>query len=112
MKTKGLVAGTTTTTLLLKLLLEEDMYGYQMIETLKVRSDDTFALKAGTLYPILHGLERNGVLTSYEESSICDRMRKYYRITTKGRLLLQDKEAEWQAYQTAVNQILNYNPTK
>ena len=33
------------------------MYGYQMIEALKQRSDDTFHLKAGTLYPLLHGLE-------------------------------------------------------
>lgn len=47
-----------TSVLILKLLEEKDMYGYEMIETLAARSDDTFRLKAGTLYPILHGLEK------------------------------------------------------
>ena len=38
--------------LLLRLLAERDMYGYQVSEELAQRSNDTFALKAGTLYPI------------------------------------------------------------
>ena len=46
-----------TAMLLLKLLEEGDMYGYQMVETLRQRSDHTFDLKAGTLYPLLHTLE-------------------------------------------------------
>ena len=47
----------STGMLLLKLIENEDMYGYQMIEELARRSDDTFTLKAGTLYPMLHDLE-------------------------------------------------------
>ena len=53
---KNLVPGSAQM-LLLRLLAERDMYGYQMIEELAQRSNDTFALKAGTLYPILHALE-------------------------------------------------------
>lgn len=53
--------------LLLRLLAERDMYGYQMIEELAQRSNDTFALKAGTLYPILHALEADGSIESYEQ---------------------------------------------
>ena len=53
-----------TQLLLLKLLAGEDMYGYQMIEELARRSDDTFTLKAGTLYPMLHDLEKAGLITS------------------------------------------------
>ena len=49
---KNLVPGSAQM-LLLRLLAERDMYGYQMIEELAQRSNDTFALKAGTLYPIL-----------------------------------------------------------
>ena len=49
--------------LVLKLLEERDMYGYEMIETLARRSDHTFDLKAGTLYPILHGLEAEGLVS-------------------------------------------------
>ena len=44
--------------LVLSLLAGEDMYGYQMIMELARRSDHTFEMKEGTLYPVLHGLER------------------------------------------------------
>ena len=53
---KGLLPGSAGM-LLLQLLSEGDLYGYQMTEELRRRSDDTFVMKAGTLYPILHGLE-------------------------------------------------------
>ena len=43
--------------MILRLLAEKDMYGYEMIDTLKKRSENVFELKAGTLYPLLHGLE-------------------------------------------------------
>ncbi len=43
--------------LLILRLLEEDMYGYEMIEALREKSQNVFELKAGTLYPLLHGLE-------------------------------------------------------
>ena len=53
---KSLMTGSTTL-LILSLLSREEMYGYQMITELARRSDKTFELKEGTLYPILHGLE-------------------------------------------------------
>ena len=59
----------STGMLLLKLIENEDMYGYQMIEELARRSDDTFTLKAGTLYPMLHDLEKAGLITAYEKTA-------------------------------------------
>ena len=53
--------------MILKLLSEKDMYGYEMIESLRQRSQNVFELKAGTLYPLLHSLEAKGFLTSYEQ---------------------------------------------
>jgi PadR family transcriptional regulator PadR len=103
---KSLLTGSTTT-LILKLLEEKDMYGYQMIETLAQKSDDTFNLKAGTLYPILHNLENNGIVESYEEEADNGRTRKYYHLTSKGKKLLQEKHQEWITYSSAVNRILN-----
>ena len=44
--------------LLLKLLSEKDMYGYEMISTLRQRSQNVFKIKAGTLYPLLHAMRR------------------------------------------------------
>jgi len=96
-----------TAMLLLKLLEDRDMYGYQIIEELAKRSDDTFKLKTGTLYPILHSLENDGMVNSYEESAGAARVRKYYRITGKGRGLLERKKSEWRNYAGAVNRVLD-----
>ena len=63
---KSLISGNTDM-LILKLLEKQDMYGYQMIEELAKQSDHTFELKAGTLYPLLHGLEGKGLLKVYEQ---------------------------------------------
>lgn len=63
---KSLISGSMTM-LILKLLSEKDMYGYEMIDTLRQKSQNVFELKAGTLYPLLHGLEEKGLLTVYEQ---------------------------------------------
>ena len=55
---KSLMTGTTTL-LVLSLLRDGENYGYGIISELARRSDETFLLKEGTLYPILHGLENN-----------------------------------------------------
>lgn len=103
---KGLLTGSTTT-LILKLLEAQDMYGYQMIDTLAQKSDHTFDLKAGTLYPILHNLEKNNYVTSYEEKADNERLRKYYHLTPKGKKHLEEKHQEWITYSSAVNKVLN-----
>ena len=96
----------STTLLLLKLLEQEDMYGYQMIEELHQRSDHTFSLKAGTLYPLLHDLQKQGMISVYEKTAETGRMRKYYRLTKPGRAALAEKEMEWQTFSLAVNKVL------
>jgi PadR family transcriptional regulator PadR len=103
---KSLITGSTTT-LILKLLEAQNMYGYQMIEALAKKSDDTFRLKAGTLYPILHGLEKEGMVEAYEEKADGGKLRKYYKLTSKGRKLLAGKQQEWKEYTCAVNKVLN-----
>jgi len=102
---KSLLSGSTAM-LILRLLEDGDMYGYQMIEELAKRSDNTFALKAGTLYPLLHGLEQQGMVSSYYDSAGGAKMRKYYSLTKKGRGLLAEKKAEWQLFSSAVNKVL------
>jgi len=102
---KSLLAGSAGM-LILSLLAENEMYGYQMIELLATRSDNTFSLKAGTLYPLLHGLEKQGLVSSREQSAGMMRMRIYYRITPKGRGVLAEKKAEWRAQVAAVNRVL------
>lgn len=101
---KSLVSGSTTM-LLLQLLSEKDMYGYEMIETLRERSDNVFELKAGTLYPLLHGLEQKNLLNVYEKS-VGGKIRKYYSVTGKGRKALEEKREEWNIYSRAVSGVM------
>ena len=84
---------------------KKDMYGYEMIDTLRKKSCNVFELKAGTLYPLLHGLEAKGLLTVYEQE-YAGKTRKYYSITKEGRKLLEPKKAEWMEYQSAVTSVL------
>jgi DNA-binding PadR family transcriptional regulator len=91
--------------IVLRLLSEKDMYGYEMIDTLRQRSENVFELKAGTLYPLLHNLEDKAFLTCYEQE-VMGKTRKYYRITGEGRKYLEEKKAEWQEYSRAVSRVL------
>ena len=102
---KTLLAGSSGL-MLLKLLEREDMYGYQMIEALRRRSDHTFDLKAGTLYPLLHQLEAKGYVSARDEASAAGRPRRYSHLTESGRRRLAEKEAEWHAYTAAVGKVL------
>lgn len=101
---KSLISGSTTM-LLLKLLEEKDMYGYEMIEALRERSQNVFELKAGTLYPLLHNLEEKGLLTVYEKEA-GNKVRKYYSITKHGKKILDEKKDEWELYSKAVASVL------
>ena len=106
---KSLLSGSTPL-LILSLLRDEDMYGYQMVAELAKRSDDTFQLKEGTLYPLLHTLEKNGWVAAYTRQTPSGRERKYYRLTGEGRTQLQYKEKEWQLFSTKVNAVLGFSP--
>ena len=90
---------------ILALIAQKDMYGYEMIEALREKSQNVFELKAGTLYPLLHGLEEKNFVTSYEQK-VMGKERKYYRLTAAGHGRLEEKKEEWKAYQKAVTDVL------
>ena len=101
---RELIKGSTSI-LILSLLADEEMYGYKIIQTLKLRSEKVFEFKEGTLYPMLHALENEKAIESYWET-VDNKNRKYYRITDIGRKLLAHKKEEWQVYTKAVNSII------
>ena len=101
---KSLISGSTSM-LLLKLLENREMYGYEMIEALREKSENVFELKAGTLYPLLHNMEGSGYVLSFEKE-VLGKVRKYYRITPEGRKQLMGKEKEWNQYAKAVCNVL------
>lgn len=102
---KGLMAGSTAL-MIMHLLVEKDMYGYEIIKELEKRSENVFSLAEGTLYPVLHGLEKEGLTSSYIENSDTGKQRKYYKLTKKGISVLAQKKAEWKLFSKGVNTVI------
>jgi len=105
---KSLLSGSTPM-LILSLLRDGDKYGYEMVAELAKRSDDTFELKEGTLYPLLHTLEKQHWVSAYTKLTPSGRERKYYRLTTQGREQLEYKEKEWKLFSEKVNAVLSFS---
>ena len=103
---KGYMSGSSRL-LVLKLLNEKSFYGYELIKTLKERSNDVFDMKEGTLYPILHKLENDELITSSNQE-VSGRVRKVYTITEKGIKVLTKEQEEWREFSLAVNQVLTF----
>ena len=95
-----------TQLLLLKLLSGEDMYGYQIIKEIEQRSEFVFSFKEGTLYPILHGFEQEGLVKSYWQDGERGKRRKYYHITDRGLKMLSKSTEDWRSYSTAVEKVI------
>ena len=93
--------------LVLSVLESNDMYGYQIIKEIELRSEKVFSFKEGTLYPILHTFEKDGFVKSYWDESEQGRKRKYYKITKKGLKALNDSRKEWENYSSAVGKVIN-----
>jgi DNA-binding PadR family transcriptional regulator len=76
-----------------------------VIEELRVRSGDAFDIPEGTLYPVLHRLERAGLLAS-EWVEVAGRRRRLYRLTDQGRAALVIEQDAWQKFASAVAGVL------
>ena len=103
-ESKNLLAGSTTL-LVLSLLAGGDKYGYEMIAALEVKSDHTFSMKEGTLYPILTRQKNQGLLSYRWEESPQGPPRKYYSITDKGREALSQLDVSWDELIAQIAQI-------
>ena len=91
--------------LVLHLLSEGEMYGYEIVTELDKRSQSVFQMKEGTLYPLLHRLEKEGAVSAWEEKKE-GRTRRYYRLTRKGRGRLEEQKETWTRHARAVNAVL------
>lgn len=102
---KNLIGGSSIL-LVLSLLDKTDMYGYEIIKELELRSDRTFQFKEGTLYPVLHKLENEGFVKSYMAKGDTGRERKYYQITKKGKKQLAEEKEKWEVFSLSVNKVI------
>lgn len=93
--------------LVLKLLESEAKYGYQIIQEMREKSKETFLLKDGTLYPILYRLEDDGLVVSrWSEAEGRQIARKYYEITSEGKIALSEIETVWKHISDGITEIM------
>jgi PadR family transcriptional regulator PadR len=102
---KSLLSGSTQL-LVLSIIAESDAYGYEIILKLAEKSENAFEMKEGTLYPVLHSLEKDGYLTAYEQETAGGRKRKYYHVTDKGLKELAAQKEQWKAFAGSVEMVL------
>jgi PadR family transcriptional regulator, regulatory protein PadR len=91
--------------LVLAVLADEPLHGYAVIEALRTRSEGAFELAEGTLYPVLHRLEDDGLLSS-AWTDADGRRRRVYRLTRRGRSALARRRDEWSSFARAVDAVL------
>lgn len=93
MLTKGLMAASTRP-LILTILSRGKNYGYEIIQQVKTHSDGNLEWADGMLYPVLHKLEEDKLISS-EWILVEDRKRKYYKVTEKGKKALVEEKRAW-----------------
>jgi DNA-binding PadR family transcriptional regulator len=92
--------------LLLCVIVQQPMYGYQIIKELEKRSQGYFIFKEGTLYPALHRLEKAGLIRGEWQTLPNGRQRRYYHITEKGLNALAARRGQWLNFMKAMNLII------
>lgn len=98
------------TTIVLKLLTEQEkMYGYEITKKVKELTNGEVGLTEGALYPALHKLESEGMLTVSVEH-MGNRPRKYYALTRAGKKEVKNKLAEFQSFLNQMQTVLNLPP--
>ena len=101
---KDLVAASSTP-LVLAILAGGDSYGYAILKRVRELSGGELEWTDGMLYPVLHRLERSGLIESRWENAESGRRRKYYRITGAGRQQLGDERRQWRTVDRALEKI-------
>lgn len=91
--------------LLLAALEDAPAHGYELVETVRERSEGAFDLAEGTVYPSLYRLERRGLVASAWET-VAGRRRRVYRLTTSGRRTLAKERGEWRAFAHAMEAVV------
>jgi len=80
-------------------------HGYSIIRAIRERSGGEFELLEGSLYPVLHRLERNRLVTS-SWTEVGGRKRRVYRLSRKGRTVVGEQQRDWRRFEQAMNLVL------
>jgi PadR family transcriptional regulator PadR len=91
--------------LILGLLQREEMYGYEIVQAIRSRTDAVVSVGEGVVYPVLHGLERDGAIRS-RRKTVNSRSRIYYSVTPAGSHRLADLSEAWNNLAGAIHKML------
>ncbi len=100
---RELVKGTAGM-LVLRTLSGEALHGYALIQKLREKSGGLFDIKEGTLYPILHALEAEGMVEAAWQGE--GRRKRVYRISVDGQKRLAALQGEWERAKRGVDLVL------
>ncbi len=89
------LAGASARPILLSILSDGESYGYAILQRIETLSGGELEWQDGTLYPVLHRLENEGLISSTWRVAENGRRRKYYAITAKGREALEAERRQW-----------------
>lgn len=106
MKNSNLYKGSLTTIVLKLLSTHDKMYGYEITQKVKALTKGEFKITEGALYPSLHKLEAEGLL-SVEMVKVDNRMRKYYKLTEQGTKETVNKLSELEQYISTMRILVN-----
>jgi len=109
MYSSELIKGTLKTIVLKLLSQTNQMYGYEITQKVKELTGDRIQITEGALYPTLHALEKEGVVTT-EIVNIGKRVRKYYTLTPKGKLKATEKVNEFAEFIDTMKFMLDIKP--
>jgi PadR family transcriptional regulator PadR len=104
-KDKGLVQGTLDM-LILKTLSLEPMHGYGIGIRIEQVSKGVFLVNAGSLFPALRRLERDGLIKGEWQITENNRRAKLYKVTVQGRATLKQETRDWEVQTAAIGRIL------
>ncbi|MEN0049404.1 MAG: helix-turn-helix transcriptional regulator [Bacteroidota bacterium] len=102
--------GASSIPIILSLLSKEASYGYEIIKNIKKLSDGKISYGEGTLYPVLHKLEKKGWIESFWSVADSGRKRKYYKISEKGRKELATEKENWTIINEIISKLWNIEP--
>jgi PadR family transcriptional regulator, regulatory protein PadR len=94
--------------LILRVLDQRPMHGYDLVQTIRQASGLRLDFGEGCVYPILHRLEKQRLLSS-ERQAVGGRTRIVYRVTKQGLRRLAESHATWKDIVSAVNAVLQGN---
>ena len=106
MSSSKLLKGSLSTIVLRLLEEQERMYGYEITQKVKAITAGELTITEGALYPTLHKLEADGLLSTQTER-VDNRVRKYYSLTKEGNATAESKVAELEAFLLNLQKVLN-----